>query len=49
MHSIIGYKIAEALSCEDKTSFLLGSFAPDAVSTPEAKDLSHLYKGKNSG
>mgnify|MGYP005840785839 CR=1 FL=1 len=35
MHSIIGYKIAEALSIEDKTSFLLGSVAPDAVFSPD--------------
>lgn len=37
MHSIIGYKIAEALSIEDKTSFLLGSVAPDAVFSPDEK------------
>ncbi|MBM7584618.1 hypothetical protein JOC86_001155 [Bacillus pakistanensis] len=38
MHSIIGNKIAEALSIEDKTSFLLGSIAPDAVFSHEEKN-----------
>ncbi|MCA1054107.1 hydrolase [Rossellomorea aquimaris] len=42
MHSIIGYTIADRLSIEDKTSFLLGSIAADAV-TP--KDSSHFYQG----
>ncbi len=46
MHSIIGKKIAEALSIEDKTSFLLGSIAPDAVFTYEEKNLSHFFIGE---
>jgi hypothetical protein len=45
MHLIIGNRIAESLSIKDKnrTAFLLGSIAPDAVSN---KNLSHFYKGK---
>ena len=43
MHLVIANKIAEALSIEDKTSFLLGGIAPDAVSP---KDLSHFFKGE---
>ncbi|MFS0613275.1 zinc dependent phospholipase C family protein [Lederbergia ruris] len=45
MHSIIGHKIAEALSIEDKTSFLLGSVAPDAVFSHEEKNASHFFIG----
>ncbi|MFE1243428.1 zinc dependent phospholipase C family protein [Fictibacillus sp. NPDC058756] len=45
MHSIIGNKIAETLSIEDKTSFLLGSIAPDAVFSHEEKNLSHFFIG----
>ncbi|MGD6962254.1 hydrolase [Fictibacillus phosphorivorans] len=45
MHSIIGFKIADALSIEDKTSFLLGSIAPDAVFSHEDKNLSHFFVG----
>ncbi|MCJ7842811.1 zinc dependent phospholipase C family protein [Lederbergia sp. NSJ-179] len=45
MHSIIGHKIAKALSIEDKTSFLLGSVAPDAVFSYEEKNLSHFFIG----
>ena len=37
MHLIIGHKIAESLSIEDKASFLLGSIAPDAVFSHEEK------------
>ncbi|WP_217559381.1 zinc dependent phospholipase C family protein [Paenibacillus sp. GbtcB18] len=44
MHLIIGYKIAKSLSIEDRTLFLLGSIAPDAVST---KDESHFFIGKH--
>lgn len=48
MHLIIANRIAECLSLEDwsiedKTSFLLGSIAPDAVAP---KDLSHFFKGE---
>jgi hypothetical protein len=46
MHSIIGNKIAEALSIEDKTSFLLGNVAPDAVFSHEEKNLSHFFVGE---
>ncbi|MCZ8537760.1 hydrolase [Paenisporosarcina quisquiliarum] len=42
MHSIIAYKIAESVSISDKTSFLLGGIAPDAVSP---KDVSHFFTG----
>lgn len=46
MHSIIGKKISDALSIEDKTSFLLGSIAPDAVLSLEEKNLSHFFIGE---
>ncbi|MGP4081015.1 zinc dependent phospholipase C family protein [Pseudalkalibacillus sp. R45] len=46
MHSIIGNKIAEALSIEDKTSFLVGCVAPDAVFSHEEKNLSHFFAGE---
>ena len=42
MHLVIANRIAEDLSIKDKTSFLLGGIAADAVSP---KDLSHFYKG----
>lgn len=42
MHVIIANRIAERLSIEDRTPFLLGSIAPDAVST---KNESHFFKG----
>ncbi|WP_068775009.1 zinc dependent phospholipase C family protein [Paenibacillus sp. FJAT-26967] len=42
MHLIIANRIAESLSIENKTSLLLGSVAPDAVST---KNESHFFKG----
>lgn len=44
MHMIIGYKIAERMNIEDRTSFLIGSVAPDAVAT---KDESHFYRGEH--
>jgi hypothetical protein len=44
MHLIIGNRIAERLNIEDRTSFLLGSIAPDAVQT---KDESHFFKGEH--
>ncbi|MEJ8303119.1 zinc dependent phospholipase C family protein [Saccharibacillus sacchari] len=44
MHLLIGHKIAERLNIEDRTSFLLGSVAPDAVAT---KDESHFYRGEH--
>lgn len=42
MHLVIANRIADDLSINDKTSFLLGGIAADAVSP---KDLSHFYKG----
>lgn len=45
MHLIIGNKIADFLSIEDKKSFLLGSVAPDAVFSYEEKNLSHFFIG----
>lgn len=45
MHLIIGNKIADLLSIEDKKSFLLGSVAPDAVFSYEEKNLSHFFIG----
>lgn len=44
MHLIIGHLIAEKLNIKDRTSFLLGSIAPDAVQT---KDDSHFFKGEH--
>lgn len=41
---IIANKIAERLSIEDKTPFLLGSIAPDAVSS---KNESHFFIGEH--
>ncbi|QOR64865.1 zinc dependent phospholipase C family protein [Cytobacillus suaedae] len=46
MHLIIGNKIADSLLIEDKTSFLLGSIAPDAVFGFEEKNLSHFFIGE---
>jgi hypothetical protein len=46
MHSIIGNKIADALSIEDKNSFLLGSIAPDSVFSHEEKNFSHFFVGE---
>lgn len=43
MHLIIANRIAESLSIEERTSFLVGSVAPDAVST---KNESHFFKGE---
>lgn len=42
MHLVIANRIADELSIKDKSSFLLGGIAADAVSP---KDLSHFYKG----
>lgn len=44
MHLIIGNKIADRLNIRDRTSFLLGSIAPDAVQT---KDESHFFRGEH--
>ncbi len=46
MHLIIGNRMAETLSIEDKTPFLLGSIAPDAVFLHEDKTISHFYIGE---
>ena len=45
MHVIIANGIAEKLSIQDKTSFLLGGVAPDAVHSAEEKGTSHFYTG----
>ncbi|MDZ5609638.1 hydrolase [Bacillus pseudomycoides] len=45
MHLIIANGIAERLSIQDKTSFLLGGVAPDAVHSREEKEASHFYTG----
>ncbi|KRG14709.1 zinc dependent phospholipase C family protein [Lederbergia galactosidilytica] len=45
MHSIIGYKIAEALTIKDQSAFLLGNVAPDAVFSFEEKNASHFFIG----
>ncbi|MDX8361978.1 MULTISPECIES: zinc dependent phospholipase C family protein [Bacillaceae] len=42
MHLLIANRIADQFSIKDKTTFLLGGIAPDAVSP---KDKSHFYKG----
>lgn len=44
MHLVIANRIAECLSIEDRTLFLLGSIAPDAVST---KNESHFFTGEH--
>lgn len=45
MHAIIAIKIAEKLYIQDKTSFILGGVAPDAVHSAEEKGTSHFYAG----
>ncbi|PFE03038.1 hydrolase [Bacillus cereus] len=45
MHLIIANGIAERLSIQDKTSFLLGGIAPDAVHSKVEKEVSHFYAG----
>lgn len=45
MHIIIANGIAEKLSIQDKTSFLLGGVAPDAVHSKIEKVTSHFYAG----
>jgi len=42
MHLIIANRIAEKLSVTNRSAFLLGGIAPDAVSP---KDLSHFFAG----
>lgn len=44
MHLIIANRIAVRLSIEDRTPFLLGSIAPDAVAT---KNESHFFIGEH--
>ncbi|CAG7609807.1 hypothetical protein PAESOLCIP111_01208 [Paenibacillus solanacearum] len=44
MHLIIANRIAERLSIEDRAPFLLGSIAPDAVTT---KNESHFFIGEH--
>ena len=45
MHAIIANRIAEKLCIQDKTSFILGGVAPDAVHSAEEKGTSHFYAG----
>ncbi len=45
MHAIIANGIAEKLCIQDKTSFILGGVAPDAVHSTEEKGTSHFYAG----
>lgn len=45
MHLIIADKIAEKLSIKDRTAFLLGGIAPDAVNS---KDSSHFFRGDHA-
>ncbi|HFK1452964.1 MULTISPECIES: zinc dependent phospholipase C family protein [Bacillus cereus group] len=45
MHAIIANGIAEKLCIQDKTSFILGGVAPDAVHSAEEKGTSHFYAG----
>ncbi|MBO1582797.1 hydrolase [Bacillus sp. XF8] len=45
MHLIIANGIAEKLSIQDQTSFLLGGVAPDAVRSKKEKEASHFYAG----
>lgn len=42
MHGIIANGIAEKLSIQDKTSFLLGAVAPDAVHSKKKKEP-HIF------
>ncbi len=42
MHLVIGNRIANRLSMEQRTDFLLGGIAPDAASE---KDTTHFFKG----
>lgn len=42
MHLIIANRIADELAIKDRTSFLLGGIAADAVSS---KEVSHFFKG----
>lgn len=45
MHLIIANRIAERLSIKDRTAFLLGGTAPDAINS---KDTSHFFRGDHS-
>ncbi|WP_242225202.1 hydrolase [Bacillus cereus group sp. BfR-BA-01380] len=45
MHLIIANCIAEKLAIHDKTSFLLGGVAADAVHSRNEKEISHFYTG----
>ena len=44
MHVIIASGIAEKLSIHDKTSFLLGAVAPDAVHSKRKRNLTFLCR-----
>ncbi|PEZ02151.1 hydrolase [Bacillus sp. AFS018417] len=45
MHVILANCIAEKLAIQDKTSFLLGGVAADAVHSKNEKEISHFYTG----
>ncbi|RDI42168.1 zinc dependent phospholipase C family protein [Falsibacillus pallidus] len=45
MHAIIGNRIAEILEIEDRTSFMAGSVAADAVFSVDEKNASHFFVG----
>ncbi|MGQ0513473.1 hypothetical protein ACT453_07480 [Bacillus sp. D-CC] len=50
MHAIIANRIAEKLCIQDKTSFILGGVAPDAVHSAEEKGNSYelyIFEKKN--
>ena len=44
MHAIIANRIAEKLCIQDKTSFILGGVAPDAVHSAEKRNFT-FYAG----
>ncbi|WP_020060919.1 zinc dependent phospholipase C family protein [Bacillus sp. 123MFChir2] len=45
MHVIIADLVAKKLEIQDKTSFLLGGIAADAVHSSAEKEISHFYTG----
>ncbi len=47
MHAIIANGIAEKLCIQDRTSFILGGVAPDAVHSAEEKGTSHFLRWHN--
>ncbi|MCM3736715.1 hydrolase [Bacillus cytotoxicus] len=45
MHVIIADLVAKKLEIQDKTSFLIGGIAADAVHSRKEKEISHFYTG----